>query len=100
MVVSNIFYFHPYLGKIPILTHIFQMGWFNHQLENTMFCIFFIPKAFDSRWASRSLLFFSLQVASGGRYDLRVVQSGAKASRINVAVALDGEKALGSSVLS
>ncbi len=30
--VSNIFYFHPYLGKIPILTNIFQMGW-NHQLE-------------------------------------------------------------------
>ena len=29
--VSNIFYFHPYLGKIPILTNIFQMGWFNHQ---------------------------------------------------------------------
>ena len=28
--VSNIFYFHPYLGKIPILTNIFQMGW-NHQ---------------------------------------------------------------------
>ena len=24
---------HPYLGKIPILTHIFQMGWFNHQLD-------------------------------------------------------------------
>ena len=23
-VVSNIFYFHPYLGKIPILTNIFQ----------------------------------------------------------------------------
>ena len=30
---SNIFYFHPYLGKIPMLTNIFQMGW-NHQLEN------------------------------------------------------------------
>ena len=30
LVVSNIFYFHPYLGKIPILTNIFQMGW-NHQ---------------------------------------------------------------------
>ena len=29
--VSNIFYFHPYLGKIPILTNIFQLGW-NHQL--------------------------------------------------------------------
>ena len=31
MMVSNIFYFHPYLGKIPSLTNIFQMGW-NHQL--------------------------------------------------------------------
>ena len=31
VVVSNIFYFHPYLGKIPILTNIFRMGW-NHQL--------------------------------------------------------------------
>ena len=31
VVVSNIFYFHPYLGKIPILTNIFQMGC-NHQL--------------------------------------------------------------------
>ena len=29
--LSNIFYFHPYLGKIPILTNMFQMGWFNHQ---------------------------------------------------------------------
>ena len=27
------FYFRPYLGKIPILTNIFQMGWFNHQPE-------------------------------------------------------------------
>ena len=27
-----IFYFHPYLGKIPNLTNILQMGW-NHQLE-------------------------------------------------------------------
>ena len=26
MVVSNMFYFHPYLGKIPISTNIFQMG--------------------------------------------------------------------------
>ena len=23
---SNIFYFHPYLGKIPILTHIISKG--------------------------------------------------------------------------
>ena len=31
VVVSNIFYFHPYLGKWSHLTNIFQMGW-NHQL--------------------------------------------------------------------
>ena len=31
VVVSDIFYFHPYLGKIPNLTNSFQMGW-NHQL--------------------------------------------------------------------
>ena len=28
----NFFNFHPYLGKIPILTSIFQGGW-NHQPE-------------------------------------------------------------------
>ena len=27
------FYFHPYLGRIPILTNMFQRGW-NHQPEN------------------------------------------------------------------
>ena len=26
VVVSNIFYVHPYLGKIPILTNTFGMG--------------------------------------------------------------------------
>ena len=31
VVVSNIFCFHPYLGKWFNLTNIFQMGW-NHQL--------------------------------------------------------------------
>ena len=31
LVVLNIFYFHPYLGKIPNLTNIFERGW-NHQL--------------------------------------------------------------------
>ena len=30
VVVSNILYFHPYLGKIPNLTNMFQRGW-NHQ---------------------------------------------------------------------
>ena len=33
------FYFHLYLGKIRILTNIFQMGW-NHQLER----IFDLPE--------------------------------------------------------
>ena len=33
VVVSNICYVLPYLGKKKSnLTHIFQMGWFNHQL--------------------------------------------------------------------
>ena len=32
VVVSNIFYVHPYLGKWSNLTNIFQMGW-NHQLD-------------------------------------------------------------------
>ena len=33
VVVSNLFCFHPHLGKIPILTNIFQMDW-NHQLAS------------------------------------------------------------------
>ena len=37
VVVSSIFYFHPYLGKIPILTMFFLDGWFNHQLVNLSF---------------------------------------------------------------
>ena len=35
VVATQIFVnFHPYLGKVPILTNIFQLGWFNHQLAN------------------------------------------------------------------
>ena len=34
--VSNIFYFHPYLGKWSVLTNSFQMGW-NHQLVLDLF---------------------------------------------------------------
>ena len=40
LVVSNIFHFHPYLGKIPILTNIFQRGW-HHQLARD-----FLPHCF------------------------------------------------------
>ena len=41
LVVSNIFHFHPYLGKISNLTNMFQLGW-NHQLETHTIhvCIF------------------------------------------------------------
>jgi len=36
VVVSYIFFiFNPKIGEDePILTHIFQMGWFNHQLDD------------------------------------------------------------------
>ena len=49
LVVSNIFYFHPYLGKVSILTNIFEMGW-NHQpgivtyLKNFGVMFFHVPK--------------------------------------------------------
>ena len=33
----KLFYFHPYFGKISILTNIFQMGW-NHQLGMNHHC--------------------------------------------------------------
>ena len=39
VVVSNIFYFHPYLRKmIHFDQHVFQMGW-NHQLVSKIECI-------------------------------------------------------------
>ena len=34
--------FHLYLGKISNLTHIFQMGWFNHQPEIPWLNVFFV----------------------------------------------------------
>ena len=34
--VSNVFYFHPYLGRWSNSTNIFQMGW-NHQPKNYPF---------------------------------------------------------------
>ena len=35
VVVSNVFYFHPYLGKKSNLTNVFQTGW-NHQLVSVL----------------------------------------------------------------
>ena len=43
--------FHPYLGKIPILTNIFQMSW-NHQLVNEDVWIY------ESWWFSIAMLLF------------------------------------------
>ena len=46
VVVSNIFYFHPYLGKWSNLINIVQRGWFNHQLDYVfnqwLFILFFL----------------------------------------------------------
>ena len=66
MVVWTIFYFHPYLGKIPILTNIFQMGW-NQQPEDS-FKDFKVILA-DSIQPSSSWIFcfasqFCLKIAS------------------------------------
>ena len=51
MVVSNIFYFHPYLGKWSSLTNIFQMGW-NHQPEGDTRRSSWMPKMLQdvARW--------------------------------------------------
>jgi len=71
VVVSNIC-FHPYLGKIPILTSIFfQMGWFNHQPD-------------DVWWLELSVLSGSIADISTKKVHHQVV---GKVSRV---VCLDG----------
>ena len=64
VVVSNIFYFQPYLGKWSNLTSIFQLGW-NHHLEKIASRELTYPSqpALLSRWVyflPRSF-FFSFQ---------------------------------------
>ena len=47
--------FIPYLGKISILTNIFQMGWFNHQEENRFLmwlCDAQIVSSIKNSWSS------------------------------------------------
>ena len=53
VVVSNIFYFHPYLGKWSNLTNIFQMGW-NHQLG--MHCLKLMLKQTKGTSTSKEFL--------------------------------------------
>ena len=46
VVATHIFFsFHPYLGKIPILTNIFQMGW-NQQLVTIFLALSNIQKIY------------------------------------------------------
>ncbi len=56
---SNIFYVHPYLGKISNLINIFQMGW-NHQPEKFPEMAGRLTKVdeaggFSERWGGKSL---------------------------------------------
>ena len=48
------FYFHPYLEKRSILINIFQMGWFNHQLDKFALAAYiqlsFPPPVFRHLW--------------------------------------------------
>ena len=49
VVVSNILYVHPYLGKISILTSIFfKWGWFNHQPASKCSLGFFLRRDFSA----------------------------------------------------
>ena len=63
LVVSNIFYFHPYLGKIPILTNIFQMGW-NHQLDMYVILYRFVGEIINSTNHWSSMVFMDHSEAS------------------------------------
>ena len=54
VVVSKIFYFHPYLGKWSNLTNIFQKGW-NHQLVD-----------FLLGWYQSFLILFFFRFLAGG----------------------------------
>ena len=65
--VSNIVYFHPYLGKVSNLSNIFQRGW-NHQLD-------YIDDSIFEDFGRTSLLqsnpfFFSLHSTEGSLLSL------------------------------
>ncbi len=66
--VSNMFYVHPYLGKIPILTNMFfQMGWFNHQPDNVFFGKTIWHHLTNDLWTERDFL-WGFYLAGGFRY--------------------------------
>ena len=58
LVVSNVFYVHPYLGKWSHWTNILQMGW-NHQLVVfvSLSCENLLPGCILTFWTLKSHLF-------------------------------------------
>ena len=58
------FFFHPYLGKIPILTNIFQMGW-NHQPVILIHQISIFPALIRGEHHSGRNSSFEVETSSG-----------------------------------
>ena len=79
VVVSN-FYFQPYLGRIPILTNIFQRSW-NHQLAN-IFWISSIP------WEMIQFDEHMFQYFSDGRFNHQLDTAGGSEILIRVCSSL------------
>ena len=53
VVVSNIFYFHPEPWEmIQFDDHVYQMGWFNHKLDNIFPQILSKPSCFFLKFQS------------------------------------------------
>ena len=65
VVVSNIFYFHPYLGGWSNLTNIFEMGW-NHQLVIDWLTCLVIPPQKNTSWPTNSSVFWGCCTGSRG----------------------------------
>ena len=82
VVVSNIFYFHPYLGKIAILSNIFQRGW-NHQPASIHRSLY-IPGVWDF-WTINSISPF-IMIGSGPTLYLFLFGRGESVTRLGPVV--------------
>ena len=78
------FLFSPYLGKIPTLTNIFHMGWFNHQPDDhflwEIFATLFFPAEnlnlfFGDGIPTKFKLFFQGELRQGELLTKMVVRS-------------------------
>ena len=77
VVSKTFFYFHPYFGKIPSLTNIFQLGW-NHQLVTSNYVFFWAVLMVMSLHEQWMIMFqesymMSLQDRKGVRLEYRPV---------------------------